>query len=103
MIGITADIFSPGSRLNKLTIAVPLAVLPASGTSYPFNLYNFPLLLKNNIISCVDAVNICFTKSSSLVAIPVIPFPPLFGFYMYLQAFFLCIQSELMLLRFVLL
>ena len=78
LIGITADIFSPESRLNKLTIAVPLAVLPASGTSYPFNLYNFPLLLKNNIISCVDAVNICFTKSSSLVAMPVIPFPPLF-------------------------
>ena len=35
-------------------------------------------LLKNNIKSCVEAVNICFTKSSSLVAIPVIPFPPLF-------------------------
>ena len=28
-------------------------------------------------MSCVDAVNICFTKSSSRVAIPVIPFPPL--------------------------
>ena len=35
-------------------------------------------MLKNNIKSCVEAVNICFTKSSSLVAIPVIPFPPLF-------------------------
>ena len=32
-IGITADTFSPGSKLNKLTIAVPLAVLPASGNS----------------------------------------------------------------------
>ena len=33
--------------------------------------------MKNRITSCVDAVKICFTKSSSLVAIPVIPFPPL--------------------------
>ena len=76
-IGIIADIFSPGSKLNKLTIAVPLAVLPASGISYPLNLYNLPLLLKNNIVSCVEAVKICLTKSSSLVAIPIIPFPPL--------------------------
>ena len=66
------------SNLNKFTIAVPFAVLPASGISYPLNLYNFPLLLKNKIVSCVDAVNICFTKSSSLVEIPVIPLPPLF-------------------------
>ena len=51
LIGITAVIFSPASRDNKLTIAVPFAVLPASGTSNPLNLYNFPLLLKNNIIS----------------------------------------------------
>ena len=76
-IGITAEIFSPLSKLNKLTIAVPFAVLPASGISYPLNLYSFPLLLKNKIVSCVDAVNICLTKSPSLVVIPVIPFPPL--------------------------
>ena len=37
-IGIIADIFSPLLRLNKFTIAVPLAVLPASGISYPRNL-----------------------------------------------------------------
>jgi len=37
-IGIIADIFSPLLKLNKLTIAVPLAVLPASGISYPLNL-----------------------------------------------------------------
>ena len=77
-IGITVEIFSPASKLNKFTIAVPFAVLPDSGTSYPLNLYNFPLLLKNNIVSCVEAVKICFTKSSSLVDIPVIPFPPRF-------------------------
>ena len=37
-IGITADTFSPASRLNRFTIAVPLAVLPASGISNPLNL-----------------------------------------------------------------
>ena len=77
-IGITAEIFSPASKLNKFTIAVPLAVLPASGISYPLSLYNFPLLLKNNTVSWVEVVNICLTKSSSLVEIPLIPFPPLF-------------------------
>ena len=75
---ITADTFSPLSTLSKFTIAVPLAVLPASGISYPLNLYTFPLFVKNNNVSCVEAVKICFTKSSSLVVIPVIPFPPLF-------------------------
>ena len=78
-IGITADIFSPGSKLNRFTIAVPFAVLPASGISYPLSLYSFPLFEKNNIVSCVDAINIFFTKSSALVAIPVIPFPPRFN------------------------
>ena len=33
--------------------------------------------LKNKIVSCVEAVKICFTKSSSLVVSPAIPFPPL--------------------------
>ena len=77
-IGIIVEIFSPESKLNKFTIAVPFAVLPDSGISYPLNLYSFPLLLKNNIVSCVEAVNISFTKSSSLVDIPVMPLPPRF-------------------------
>ena len=34
------------------------------------------MFVKNKIVSCVDAVNICLTKSFSRVAIPVIPLPP---------------------------
>ena len=78
LIGITAVTFSPASNESKFTIAVPLEVLPPSGISNPLSLYSFPLFVKNNKISCVDALNICFTKSSSLVEIPIIPFPPLF-------------------------
>ena len=74
--GITAAIFSPGSNCSKLTIAVPFAVLPASGISNPRSLYSLPLFVKNKIISCVDALNICFTKSSSRVVNPEIPLPP---------------------------
>ena len=77
-IGITAVTFSPDSRDNRFTIAVPLDVLPPSGISNPLNLCNLPLFVKNKIISCVEALKICFAKSSSLVVIPIIPFPPLF-------------------------
>ena len=51
---IIVDTFSSASKRNKLTIAVPFAVLPASGISYPLNLYIFPLLLKNKIVSCYN-------------------------------------------------
>ena len=50
-IGITADTFSPLSTLSRFTMAVPLAVLPASGISYPLSLYTFPLFVKNNKVS----------------------------------------------------
>ena len=40
---------SPAEISIKLTIAFPLAVLPASGTSYPFKRYTRPLFVKNNI------------------------------------------------------
>ena len=45
-IGIIAVIFSPGASGKRGTIAVPLAVRPASGISYAFNLYTLPILVK---------------------------------------------------------
>ena len=46
-IGITDVMRSPGISCRRLTIAVPLAVLPASGISYAFSLYTRPVLVKN--------------------------------------------------------
>ena len=45
--GITAVIFSSAISWRILTIAIPLAVLEASGISYALSLYTRPLLVKN--------------------------------------------------------
>ena len=44
-----AVIFSPGRSWIRFTIAVPLAVLPASGIAYAFKRYTRPVLVKNMI------------------------------------------------------
>ena len=76
--GITAVTFSPWANCNKLTIAVPLAVLLASGNSYVFNLNTLPVFVKNIKLLCVEVTKRCSTKSSSRVFIAVRPFPPRF-------------------------
>ena len=49
LIGITDVTFSPGTRFSRLIIAVPRAVLPASGISYAFMQNALPRLVKNII------------------------------------------------------
>ena len=41
-------------------------------------IHDDPLFVKNNMVSCVEAINRCSTKSSSFVWAPFIPLPPLF-------------------------
>ena len=77
LMGITVATFSSGCSCNRFTIAIPLAVLPASGISYPFNEYTRPILVINKILLCEDVISRCSTKSSSLVLSPAIPLPPL--------------------------
>ena len=57
--GIIAVTFSPPVSWSRLTMAVPRAVRPASGISYPFMLYTRPRLVKNMISSCVEVTSIC--------------------------------------------
>ena len=63
---------------NKLKIDLPLEAAVPSGILCALILYTKPCVEKKSTGVCVFAVNICTTKSSSLVDIPVFPFPPLF-------------------------
>ena len=64
--------------VNKLNIDLPLEEAEPSGILYDFILYAKPWVEKNNTGVCVLAVKIWTTKSSSLVTMPDLPFPPLF-------------------------
>ena len=49
-----------------------------SGIFQALILYTKPSVEKNNTEVCVFTESVCTTESSSLVLIPVLPFPPLF-------------------------
>ena len=63
---------------KRLCNALPLETLDPSGIFQTFNLYTSPLFEKKSTGVIVLAENNCVTKSSSLVTMPVLPFPPLF-------------------------
>ena len=63
---------------NKLKIDFPLEADVPSGILWALILYAKPWVEKNKTGVWVLAVNICTTKSSSLVDMPDFPLPPLF-------------------------
>ena len=63
---------------NILNIDLPFEAAVPSGILWALILYTSPWVEKNKTGVWVLAVKICTTKSSSLVEIPVLPFPPLF-------------------------
>ena len=61
-----------------LNIDLPFDAAVPSGILWAFILYTKPCVEKKRTGVWVFAVKIWTTKSSSLVEIPVLPFPPLF-------------------------
>ena len=77
-MGTTAVMTSVGATWRKFTMALPFDWRDDSGTSYALVWKTFPEFVKNSKLSCVFATKNCDTTSSSFVAIPTKPFPPLF-------------------------
>ena len=67
--------FFRGRILNK---DLPFDAADPSGIFQALTLYANPSVEKNRTDVCVFTDNVCTTESSSLVLIPVLPFPPLF-------------------------
>ena len=73
---LTTAAIGSSSTGTRLTIGLPRAARPASGTSCTGSGKTLPVAVKTSRVSCVFAMNRLVTKSSSRVAMACLPAPP---------------------------
>ncbi len=76
LMGSTAVIFSPSASGSRFTMGLPREARPACGSSNTRSQYTWPWFEKHSSVSCECATNSFSMKSSSLVAVALLPRPP---------------------------